>query len=304
MPAIGAAILVVVGALTSPLATAATVEDANRLYQAQDWAGAEQAYRELTEASPDNAVFKYRLAVTLRNQGDYQAAGMWLEQAEGGAVPGAYIEVERARLLVATGDPGGAISSLNAAADKGFTNTAALQADAALQAVAGDPGFEEALKKMDKNRVPCEYIPEFSQFDFWVGDWRVVDPNGVFQGTNRIEKTQGGCLVLENWTGAGGTTGTSMNFFDMHTKEWVQVWISPGIQLEIRGGLQGESMILNGHIYYVQNGDYRSFRGTWTPMEDGVVRQHFEESTDGGETWTTWFDGRYHRQEAAAKEIA
>ena len=36
------------------------------------------------------------------------------------------------------------------------------------------------------------------------------------------------------------------------------------------------------------------FRGTWTPLEDGVVRQHFEQSGDDGATWTTWFDGYYH----------
>lgn len=288
--------------LASHVAMATTAEEANELYQAQDWPAAEKAYRELTEASPDNAVFKYRLAVTLRNQRKYQAAGMWLDQAGGGIVPGAYIEVERARLLVATDDPGGAIRALQSAAEEGYSNVAALSTDESLQAIASDPRFEEVLKKMDRNRVPCEYIPEFSQFDFWVGDWRVVDPNGVFQGTNRIEKTQGGCLLMEHWSGAGGTTGTSMNFYDMNAQEWVQVWVSPGLQLEIRGGLQGDSMVLAGYVYYVGSGNRRPFRGTWTPMEGGVVRQHFEESDDGGQTWTTWFDGRYHRQEPSAKD--
>lgn len=288
--------------LTAQVTVAATVEEANELYQAHDWPAAEKAYRELAEASPDNTVFKYRLAVTLRNQRKYQAAGMWLDQAGGGVVPGSFIEVERARLLVATNDPGGAIRSLDSAAEQGYSNVDALRSDQALQAIAGDPRFEEVLKKMDRNRVPCEYIPEFSQFDFWVGDWRVVDPNGIFQGTNHIEKTQGGCLLMENWTGAGGTTGTSMNFYDMNAQEWVQVWISPGLQLEIRGGLQGDSMVLTGYVYYVGSGNRQPFRGTWTPMEGGVVRQHFEESADGGKTWTTWFDGRYHRQQPVEKD--
>jgi len=300
--AIGVAGLLFTAILTASVAVAATAEEADQLYQAQDWPGAEKAYRELTEASPDNAVFKYRLAVTLRHQRKYQAAGMWLDQAGGGNVPGAYIEVERARLLAAMGDPGGAIRALDAAAEQGFSNTPGLTEDTALETLADDPRFEEVLKKMDKNRVPCEYIPEFSQFDFWVGDWRVVSPEGVFQGTNRIEKTQGGCLLVENWTGAGGTTGTSMNFYDLKAKEWVQVWVSPGLQLEIRGGIEGDSMVLIGYVYYVQNGESRPFRGTWTPLEGGVVRQHFEESEDGGQTWTTWFDGRYHRQETSGQD--
>ncbi len=32
---------------------------------------------------------------------------------------------------------------------------------------------------------------------------------------------------------------------------------------------------------------------TFTPQEDGSVRQFLEESSDGGETFSVWFDGRY-----------
>lgn len=35
----------------------------------------------------------------------------------------------------------------------------------------------------------------------------------------------------------------------------------------------------------------RTERITWTPNADGTVRQHWEQSTDGGKTWTTAFDG-------------
>lgn len=38
------------------------------------------------------------------------------------------------------------------------------------------------------------------------------------------------------------------------------------------------------------------FRGTWTPNEDGSVRQFFvQQDTDGG-VWKTWFDGLYIRK--------
>jgi len=297
--AIWASVLLLGSLAGMQTAIAVTVEEANERYQAKEWEGAETAYRELLETAPDNAIFKYRLAVTLRHQGKYQAAGMWLDQAAGGIVPSTYLEVERARLLAATDNPGGAVQALEAAAEQGFANPDAVASDEVFAAIADDPRFEEVLKKMDQNRAPCEYIPEFNQFDFWVGDWRVVDPSGMFQGTNRIEKAQGGCVLVENWTGAGGSTGMSMNFYDASAGQWVQVWISPGLQLEIRGGLQDGSMVLTGYIYYVQSGDRRPFRGTWTPMEGGVVRQHFEESSDDGQTWSTWFDGRYHRQESS-----
>ncbi len=34
---------------------------------------------------------------------------------------------------------------------------------------------------------------------------------------------------------------------------------------------------------------------TFTPLEDGRVRQLIEQSTDGGQTYTVWFDGYYAR---------
>ena len=34
-------------------------------------------------------------------------------------------------------------------------------------------------------------------------------------------------------------------------------------------------------------------RVTWTPNEDGSVRQFWESSTDNGDTWSVAFDGLY-----------
>ena len=38
-------------------------------------------------------------------------------------------------------------------------------------------------------------------------------------------------------------------------------------------------------------------RITWTPNQDGTVRQHWENSRDEGATWQTVFDGLYTRKE-------
>jgi hypothetical protein len=37
-------------------------------------------------------------------------------------------------------------------------------------------------------------------------------------------------------------------------------------------------------------------RMTFTPREDGTVRQLIEKSSDGGRTWTVDFDGVYTKQ--------
>jgi hypothetical protein len=38
-------------------------------------------------------------------------------------------------------------------------------------------------------------------------------------------------------------------------------------------------------------------RTTLTPLADGRVHQHIEESRDGGATWTVGFDGYYTKRE-------
>ncbi len=144
---------------------------------------------------------------------------------------------------------------------------------------------------------PCS-DPEFSDFDFWLGAWDVRLADGTLAGQNMIKKVHGGCLVTESWVGASGSQGTSINYFDHSAGEWVQVWNDAnGTQIHIRGGLTDAGMLLVGKIHYISSGTDADFRGLWTPLEDGRVRQFFEQSTDGGETWAVWFEGFYSRVE-------
>ena len=134
------------------------------------------------------------------------------------------------------------------------------------------------------------------QFDFWVGQWNVVNAAGNQAGKNTIDLSENGCLLVENWTSAAGNTGKSMNYWDPDAEKWKQVWVSSGGQIgHFSGELVDGAMILEGDMI---NSDGTSFllRGTWTTLEDGRVRQHFEQSNDKGATWTTWFDGYYTKE--------
>ncbi|MDH5345494.1 MAG: hypothetical protein OEW59_06995 [Gammaproteobacteria bacterium] len=145
--------------------------------------------------------------------------------------------------------------------------------------------------------APCSADAGFGQFDFWLGEWDVHLADGSVAGGNVITREEAGCVLIERWTGASGGTGMSVNYVDKITNEWVQVWNSaPGVQINIRGGLTDAGMALEGTIHYVGNGTTAPFRGLWTPMNDGRVRQYFEQSNDGGETWTPWFEGFYTRK--------
>lgn len=290
----GVAALLWLSLVVSSAAADESAEAAARAYADGEWAAAASGYEALVEANPDDARSRFRLAVSLRQLGRLEASSEQLDQAQAGGIPAAFVEPERARLRLAQGDRPGAVAALEAAAAAGFPNAASIESDDSFAPIADDPGFVAALDAIRRNGAPCEYDPRHRQFDFWIGQWDVRDQGGALLGRNDIEKAQKGCVLIERWSGATGGIGTSMNFFDAAEEEWVQVWASPTLQLEIRGGLEDGAMRLVGSVFYFQGGQQFPFRGTWTPLADGVVRQHFEQSADGGETWTTWFDGYYH----------
>ncbi len=139
---------------------------------------------------------------------------------------------------------------------------------------------------------PCREAPEYRQFDFWVGEWTVSSGDRV-AGHNRIETRSDGCLLLESWQGSGGSSGHSVNYFDPATRTWNQLWVgSGGGFIRGSGGLADGAMKLVGE-HVLADGERRPFRMTFTPNEDGTVRQLLEESADGGATWSVWFDGLY-----------
>lgn len=140
---------------------------------------------------------------------------------------------------------------------------------------------------------PCA-APERHQFDFWLGNWRVVDAANVFQGTNNVTSEFDGCVVQEHWKGAEGGRGSSFNTYLPGRNVWQQTWVdSHGLTLLLQGGLHEKSMILSG-TRIGKKGPITD-RVTWTPLPDGRVRQHWQENANDGKGWQDVFDGYYSK---------
>jgi len=147
---------------------------------------------------------------------------------------------------------------------------------------------------------PCT-TAEHRQFDFWIGDWDVTDAGGEPAGRNRIESILDGCVLMESWEGTGGSTGRSLNMFDVRGDgRWHQTWVDgDGGRLDLVGGLDADGrMVLSGKRPGREGGVVRH-RITWTPLPDGTVRQHWQASRDDGSTWDDLFDGRYVRRDGS-----
>lgn len=158
-------------------------------------------------------------------------------------------------------------------------------------------GVSHAQSEAPAPQFPCEDDARFSEFDFWIGEWDVHVASGTLAGSNVISSPYRSCVLVEQWTSASGGGGMSINYLDHTLGEWVQIWNdASGSQINIRGGLTDEGMLLVGTIHYVASNTTAPFRGLWTPLPDGRVRQFFEQFDAEKDAWTPWFEGFYTRK--------
>lgn len=173
--------------------------------------------------------------------------------------------------------------------------TPGIAAMALLAALPGTTGAEGAAAS-----APSCAAAAYRDFDYWVGSWDVT-ANGKAAGSNRIESVLGGCALYESWTGAGGSHGHSLSFYDAATGQWHQTWIDDeGGALKLDGGLRDGAMTLTGTARDAASGQLAEQRITWSRLPDGAVRQHWEQRLAPDAPWQTVFDGLYRRRPDAA----
>lgn len=146
--------------------------------------------------------------------------------------------------------------------------------------------------------TPCNCCTDkHAEFDFWIGEWSVTNPDGSAAGTNSIVKIQDNCILQENWTSdKGNFTGTSNNFYNYKTKQWEQIWVdNQGQSLHLKGNRTGNQMILRTDEEKNKDGIPFYHRVTWTLNEDGSVRQYWETITNDKDV-SVAFDGLYKKK--------
>ncbi|ACV27809.1 hypothetical protein [Kangiella koreensis] len=136
---------------------------------------------------------------------------------------------------------------------------------------------------------------EHRQFDFWIGEWEVFNPEGQKVGENTITQVLDGCALHENWHSEGAFRGNSYNIYDASRGVWHQSWVdNTGTLLRLEGGFKDGAMELTGETQSDKGKLLNRIR--WT-QEEEHVRQVWQVSQDGGEQWKTIFDGLYKQKQ-------
>jgi len=272
-------------------------QKAEELYQAKDFASAEKAYLAVAQSEPDNAFAWFRVATALQAEGEYPQSLPYLDKAERAGYPAGAIFYRRARVAAKANDKDKAFNYLNQLASTGFAQVDLLRNDPDFAVLKDDPRFEKAIENIQKISAPCDFSPEYRQFDFWIGEWDVFSTQGHQPvGSSSIQLILGKCVILENWTGGGGGAGKSFNIYNANTKKWEQIWVSSsGALMKFEGVLNNNVLDYYGDAF-APNGAPSRRHLQFFNQGPGQVRQFSQMSTDGGKTWTVEYDFTYLRK--------
>lgn len=136
--------------------------------------------------------------------------------------------------------------------------------------------------------------PEYSHFDFWIGQWEVYNYAGEKQGENTIMKIEGNCAFTETWKSVKENTGTSLNYYDKTDQTWNQTWVdNTGYVLKLKGKMVDGSMVLKSDLLKGMEDRLYYNQITWTPHDDGSVTQIWEIFDENNVLLNTAFKGIY-----------
>jgi len=266
---------------------------ANQLFNNQKWEEAAKAYEVIVAAEPDNARAWYQLGMSRFSLTQFEASIRALEKHLALTKnPTAMYNLACAFARLKQKDK--AIEWLEKAVHNNLSPFTNIAADPDLEGLRTEPRFKEIVAALDKQRRPCMYSDQARQFDFWIGEWDVFNPQGQKAGTSVIHQISDGCGILENWTGTRGGSGKSINFYDPASRKWYQYWMGAnGIPSRYAGIYQDGAMRYEGERVSVANKSRT--RLTFFNLDANTVRQLAEQSGDDGKTWTTTYDFKYVR---------
>lgn len=289
-------LILLVVSFASPAQVQPAMQEADALYQAQKWAEAAKAYEAITKVEPSNVRAWNRLGSALQSMGKYeQAIEAYQHSARTGSNP--VVMYNLATAYSKTNNREKAFEWLRQAVDAGYAQVGQLETDASLAVLRDDSRFKEIVAQAQRNATPCAASPEHRQFDFWIGEWNVQNPQGQPAGTSSIQRILGDCVIYENWTSGGGAyTGKSFNLYNSSLRKWQQFWADDkGGVLEFAGEYKDNELRYTGESTDPK-GNKIMHRLTFFNLSPGRVRQLWEQSTDNAKTWTVAFDGLYLRK--------
>jgi tetratricopeptide (TPR) repeat protein len=278
----------------SSIAQTDLLKKANDHLQQQQYTEAIGAFKEADKISSLDGGSLFRLGVCYHLAGDYQQALIAFSRSQKiNSTPGpSYFW--QARSFARLGETEKAFSSLTAAVKSGFSNYTALMNNPDMTDLRNDARFNEMAGKVLAITQPCEVYPEYSQLDFWIGEWQQRDNSNLLLGTTTVKKLLHGCVLEETSINSPDYEARAFHHYNPVLKKWQQSYVDTRAGFsQWYGELENNVMHYNGEM--VSGDKLIKGRNTMTRIDDNKIKWVFETSVDNGATWQKIFDGFYVR---------
>lgn len=250
--------------------------------------------KQILELTPDDGAVHYQLGTLLMdNDGDIFDALTHFRRAGDLEFRPMGVAYRLSRIYAQTGRNNDALEQLEVMADGGFGQLNLVEKQADYADIQDHPRFAAALETIRSARFPCAADERHHAFDFWIGEWTVTQ-NGQFAGDSSVQPLLGHCTVFEQWESANGGFGKSFNYYDPGQDHWRQIWIGDnGSFIEFTGQARDDGIFFTAETTNPADGVVTHHKFEFTRIGESDVRQYWETSIDGGETWQSIWDGRY-----------
>jgi tetratricopeptide (TPR) repeat protein len=264
---------------------------ADSLFKAKNWKASAVVYDNITRANPNpkTGMTFNRLGTSYYNLGKFNEAVPAFRRAiEISGNPSVMYSLACVYNKLENKDS--CYRWLEKAANKGFNQYQHALEDEDLMSLRGENKFESILARIKVNAMPCLALPEYRQFDFWIGEWKVVDTKtGSLAGMSSVNLILDNCVVFENWQPTSGFAAKSFNIFDSKDKKWKQTYVTAdGQLLEFTDGEYKDHSMQ----FTLSSSTNELKKMTFIKEGEDRVRQIGELSTDG-KTWMTEYDLTY-----------
>jgi len=250
--------------------------------------------RQILELSPNDGATHYQIGILLMdNNGDVADAVQHFERARDLEFQPLGVAYRLSRLYARTGRTDDALKQMEIMAEGGFGFLGLVEGHADYDSISSSPRFSAALASIRTARFPCMGDERHRAFDFWIGEWTVTQ-NGQFAGKSSVQPILGHCTIFEQWESAAGTFGKSFNYYDPGHDHWRQIWIGDsGSFIEFTGEARNGGIFYTAETIDPADGSVTHHKFEFTVIGENGVRQYWETSTDGGDSWQSIWDGRY-----------
>jgi hypothetical protein len=137
---------------------------------------------------------------------------------------------------------------------------------------------------------------ESRQFDFWLGDWAISNPNGSGEAASRVYLALGQYLLVESWDDGRGHQGENLFAYSADDKSWHGMFAdNQGRVHEFTGKVTSGLAEFYGPSSGPK-GEVVLNRIRVVRIASDKVEQSWEKSEDNGTSWTAVFKGEYSRK--------